>query len=615
MEPQPLRITLWMMEDTFPVSDVAHESAPSPGPATLGQMLLSSAARHRGAALEECRDRELVATSYPELAARTQQVAAGLIALDVAPGDRVAIFATTCAEWTVADYGILCAGAVVVPVYHTSSVEECAYVLGHSGATVVFSGAEQVATLARARELCPSVAHVVLLDGEGEGAITMDDLARGGATTPSSAVQDRIAGDPDSLATIVYTSGTTGPPKGCVLTHANILETARMYVDELGIGEGHVLYQFLPLAHVLARVAQAVVLSAGATITFWSGDPTRIVEELAERRPTHFPAVPRVYEKVHGAIMGRIGDGSAIHRRLFEWALAQGRRERLRGGGSSRRSLRYRAADRLVLSHIRALFGDRLQIALVGAAAVAPGLLEFFADCGVLVLEGYGLTETCSVATLNTPAHVRFGTVGRALAGTELAIADDGEILIRGPQVFGGYYRDPVATEAALTPDGWLRTGDLGALSGDGFLSITGRKKDLIITSSGKNITPVNIESELRETRYIREAVVFGDNRPYLVALLSLDSDEAGKLAARLGIETAGPQVLTHPGLRAEIQREVDAVNARLARIEQIKRFAILARDLTQAAGELTPTLKVKRNVVYEKYADVFAALYDRVTD
>ena len=578
---------------------------------TVGEMLLAAAVCHRGVALQERHGDELCEVSYPDLAAQARDVAAGLIALGVEAGDRVAIFAATCARWTTVDYGALCAGAVVVPVYHTSSVEECAYVLAHSGATAVFCGDDaQAAVVSHARKSCPGLRHVVLLRGESVSAISFEELVRRGAVISEAIVDNRISGSADSLATIVYTSGTTGPPKGCMLTHANLLATARMYKDELAIGEGHVLYQFLPLAHVLARVAQAVVIAGGATITFWSGDPARIVDELAERQPTHFPAVPRVYEKIHGAIVGQVQDGSRLHRMLFAWSLAQGRR-RGGGGGGERASLRYRVAERLVLARVRSLFGDQLELGLVGAAPVAPQLLEFFAACGVPVIEGYGLTETCSVATLNPASQPRFGSVGRALRGTEVTIADDGEILIRGPQVFRGYYRDPTATEVALSPDGWLHTGDLGSLSSDGYLTITGRKKDLIITSSGKNITPVNIESELRETRLIREAVVFGDNRPYLVALLSPDLDQTAKLAARLGIDTGASTCANHPRVRAEIQREVDAVNQRLARIEQIKRFAILDRDLTQSDGELTPTLKVRRHAVYEKYADVFASLYE----
>ena len=267
-----------------------------------------------------------------------------------------------------------------------------------------------------------------------------------------------------------------------------------------------------------------------------------------------------------------------------------------------------------MLSKVRALFGPELQLAMIGAAPVSHELLEFFQACGVLVLEGYGLTETCAASTLNTPDAVRFGTVGRPLPGTQVAILPDGEILIRGPHVFKGYYNDPAATDEALTADGWLRSGDLGAIDAQGFVKITGRKKDLIITSSGKNITPVNIESLLRDERWITEAVVFGDDRPYLVALLTLDREESFKLAGRLGLDTDPATIARDPRVHAEIQKQVDAVNQKLARIEQIKRFVILDRDLTQADGELTPTLKVKRAVVYERYADLFAGLYEQGT-
>ena len=401
-----------------------------------------------------------------------------------------------------------------------------------------------------------------------------------------------------------------------MLSHRNLLETARMYIEQLGFDETHSLYQFLPLAHVLARVAQLVALSVGARIIYWSGDPSRIIDELQETSPTHFPAVPRVYEKVHSAAVGRGRQGSRVQRSLFDWALRCGTRAR---GALGRREqpdlltdLQYRLAEPLVLAKVRAAFGQKLQLGLIGAAPVSPELLEFFDACGVLVLEGYGLSETCSAATLNTPDAYRFGTVGRPLPGTEVAIAPDGEILIRGPHVFAGYYRDPAATEAALTADGWLRSGDLGAIDAQGFLKITGRKKDLIITSSGKNITPVNVESELRDQPSITEAVVYGDNRPYLVALVTLDREESLKLAGRLGIATDHATIAGDARVHAEIQKQVDAVNAKFARIEQVKRFAILDHDLTQADGELTPTLKVKRAVVYERYAGVFADLYQQ---
>jgi long-chain acyl-CoA synthetase len=602
-----------------PAASTNDSAAPVSARRTMGEMVLGAAAQYRGVALEYRRNGQTISISYPELGAQVTEIARGLIGIGVQPGDRVSIFATTSAEWTLADFGALCAGAVLAPVYHTSSAEECAYVLGHSGARVVFCGdADQAAKVALARDGCPGVEHVIMLDGGADAehdAITLAKLCEHGGEVAPDAVADRLAAvDRDELATLVYTSGTTGPPKACMLSHANLLETARMYVEALEINESHSLYQFLPLAHVMARVAQAVVISAGARICFWGGDAKRIIDELAEFEPTHFPAVPRVYEKVHGTVAGRIEDGSAPQRTLFRWALRLGRlaRTRSRNGRSLNavQALQYQLADRLVLAKVRNVFGDKLQLALVGAAAVAPELLEFFDACGVLVLEGYGLSESCSVGTLNTPQAVRFGSIGRPLPGTEVSIATDGEILLRGPHVFQGYYHDPAATEEAMTGDGWLRTGDLGTIDDGGFVAIIGRKKDLIITSNGKNISPINIESALRETRYIAEAVVFGDDRPYLVAVLTLDREETAKLAQRLGIGS-DPASLSHdPRVRDEVQREVDAVNQKLARIEQIKRFAILDHDLDQAEGELTPTMKVKRAFVFEKYADVFADLY-----
>jgi long-chain acyl-CoA synthetase len=594
----------------------ATPSQPS-GPSSLGDHLLSVTARHSGVALQFRRDGAPAYISYPELGTISTEIARGLISLGVQTGDRVAILGLTSAQWTLADCGSLCSGAVVAPIYHTNSPSECAYVLAHSGARVVIcENAAQVAKIEQVRDRCPALEHVVLFEDDGSKLLTLDRLRRLGSEVPPDAVQQRLQlMQPDDLATLVYTSGTTGPPKGCMLSHRNLLATSRLYVEQLGFDDSHSLYQFLPLAHVLARVAQIVALSVGARIIYWSGDPTRIIDELQETSPTHFPAVPRVYEKVHSAAIGRGREGSRVQRTLFDWALRCGSRARSslrhREQPDLLTDLQYRLADPLVLAKVRAAFGPRLQLGLIGAAPVASELLRFFDACGVLVLEGYGLSETCAAATLNTPDAHRFGTVGRPLPGTEVAIAADGEILIRGPQVFGGYYNDPAATEEALTPDGWLRSGDLGAIDAQGFVSITGRKKDLIITSSGKNITPVNIESELRDQPSITEAVVYGDNRPYLVAMLTLDREESVKLARRLGVDCDQATIARDPAVHAEIQKQVDTVNEKFARIEQIKRFAILDRDLTQSDGELTPTLKVKRATVYERYESLFAGLYE----
>jgi long-chain acyl-CoA synthetase len=584
-------------------------------PQTLGQMVLDTAESHRGVALQFPREGRMAYISYSELGNISSEIARGLISLGIEHGDRVAILGLTSADWTLADCGALCAGAVVTPVYHTNSPEECAYVLEHSGAKLIFCDtAVQAAKIEQVRDRLPNLEHVVVFEQASNNGIPLEELRGRGIELPPEVIRERLAAvSHDDVATLVYTSGTTGPPKGCMLTHSNLLATARMYRERLGFNETHSLYQFLPLAHVLARVAQFVTLDCGGRIVYWEGDPKKIVDELAQTGPTHFPAVPRIYEKIHGTVMSRAADGPEAQRAVFNWALACGARAR-RALRDFRQpdlltDLQYRVADRLVLSKVREVFGPNLQMGLVGAAPVAKELLEFFDACGVLVLEGYGLTESCAASTINTVDAVSFGTVGKPLPGTEVRVAEDGELLIRGPHVFKGYYRDPTATEETLS-DGWLHSGDLGAIDDNGFVRITGRKKDLIITSSGKNITPVNIESELRDQRFITEAVVFGDNRPYLVAMLTIDGDEAKKLAERLGISTDPATIATDPRVRAEVQKDIDAVNAKFARIEQIKRFAILDHDLTQADGELTPTLKVKRGFVYEKYAELFDRLY-----
>jgi long-chain acyl-CoA synthetase len=579
-------------------------------------LVLEAAKRGPNVAMRFPLDGQSVSLSYAELGVIAREIARGLIALGIQAGDRVAILGSTRAEWTLADCGCLCAGTVVVPVYHTNSAEECAYVLGHSEARAIFcEDASQVAKIAAIREELPELRHVVVLDGSAPESLTLEELRERATDVPQDAVRDRVAAVArQDVATLVYTSGTTGPPKGCLLTHSSILFTARAYAERLGLDSTRSLYQFLPLAHVLARVAQFVILDVGAQMTFWGGDPKRIVEELAEAKPTHFPAVPRIYEKIHATVIGQVEDGPALQRSLFKRALVQGRAlRRLRDQGQAIGPVpraRHRLADALVLSKVRSIFGGRLQAALVGAAPVARQLLEFFDACDVTVLEGYGLTESCAAATLNTESELRFGTVGRPLPGTELKIAADGEILIRGPHVFKGYYKNLDATREAIDEQGWLASGDLGAITEEGYLTVTGRKKDLIITSSGKNVTPVNIENSLRDTRWISEAIVYGDARPYLVAAVTLDRDEQIKLAERLGV-APDPAIMARDERVLDcLRQDVDAVNAKLARIEQIKRFAILDHDLSQDEGELTPTLKVKRAVVYERYADLFDALY-----
>ncbi|HEY6891688.1 MAG TPA: long-chain fatty acid--CoA ligase [Solirubrobacter sp.] len=546
--------------------------------------------------------------SYPELRHAVREIAGGLAALGVAPGDRVAILSATRPEWVLADFGALAAGAVVVPVYHTNSRQECAYVLEHSGSRVVFvEDAAQAAKIAPVRDLLPSLEHVIVLEGRPDGALTLAELRRLGAER--SAPED-TARAPDDAATIVYTSGTTGPPKGCVLTHANLLAVADASIERLDLSDPPpVIFLYLPLAHVLARLTAFVALATGGTLVFWSGQRERLADELALAAPTHVPTVPRLLEKVRTRVLATKGPRGALLRHAVASGDHSARCAREGSHASRGRRVRHAIADRLVLAQVRKAFGPRRPVILTGAAPIGREVLEFFDACGITVLEGYGMTETAAASTLNTPLDHRLGSVGRPLPGAEVSIAADGEILLRGPHVFAGYHRDPEATDAVLE-DGWLHSGDLGELDADGFLHVTGRKKDLIITSSGKNISPEAIESALRETRWISQAVVFGDRRPYLVALVTLDPDELSALAEEIGLK-ADPKLLARDArARALVWNEIEAVNQRFARIEQIKRFAILPRDFTQPDGELTPTLKIKRNVVYSRYARVFEQIY-----
>ncbi len=585
---------------------------------TVATLALGAAARHSATAMRYPQDGGWSRTSYAELGAEVRAVAKGLIALGVAPGDRVAILSNTRMEWTLADFGAICAGAVVVPVYQTNSPEECEYVLDHSGATVLFAEDEgQLAKLAEVREALRGLRHVIRFEGEGGEAMTLAQLRAAGAQVSDADFDARVdAIGSDDVATIVYTSGTTGLPKGCMLTHGNVCSDVDGIRQRVEFVPGEdVVYVFLPLAHVLTRIVQLVTVDAGAELAYWRRDPKKIVEDVQVIKPTHLPSVPRIFEKIHAAATAKADAAGGVKAKLFHWAVAVGREVGRRDDRGGRPGLILKAqhalADKLVLHKIRDLFGGRVKLALSGAAPIDIEILEFFRAAGIWVLEGYGMTETCAVETLNTIEEHRFGTVGRPLPVCTVKIADDGEVLMGGPNIFKGYYENEQATRETLV-GGWLHSGDLGELDADGYLSITGRKKDLIITSSGKNISPSNIENALKLCRWISQAVVYGDRRPYLTALLTLEPDEAGALAEQVGAASQDPAALARdPAVRAELQAAVDEANSKFARIEQVKRFAVLERDLSQEDEELTPTLKVKRNVVYARYQDDFTRLYE----
>jgi long-chain acyl-CoA synthetase len=584
---------------------------------TLAALVLDAAAAHGGPALRYPHEGTWRRISYPALGDGVRQLAKGLMDLGVQAGDRVAILSNTRAEWTLADFGAICAGAVVVPVYQTNSPQECRYVLEHAGAVAIFcEDEEQLAKLREIRSDLPALRHVIAFEGTPEDALSMEALRDRGRDMCDERLDERIAAIAEGdVATIVYTSGTTGPPKGCMLTHANLASVVDAVRRRLEAAPGDVTYVFLPLAHALTRVVQLFAITTGIESAYWRRDPKLIVQDVAIIAPTHLPSVPRIFEKVHAAATARVHESGGVKLKLFEWAFGVGRAvsAREQRGRRPGRLLgaQHAVADALVLSRVRALFGGRLKLAITGAAPIDGEILEFFYAAGVPVLEGYGMTETAAVVTLNTLAEHKLGTVGRPLPGCDVRIAEDGEVLLHGPNIFAGYHRDEESTRAVLR-DGWLHSGDLGEVDEDGYLRITGRKKDLIITSSGKNVSPANIESALAQSRWISHAVVFGDRRPYLTALLTLDPDEAPALAAKVGADGAGlSELAADPAVRKELQAAVDETNRRFARIEQVKRFAVLDRDLSQDEEELTPTLKVKRNVVYERHGDVFTGLYE----
>ncbi len=586
------------------------------GSKTIADVVLLAGRRHadRPALRHKSGDR-WVDVSYRELAEVVKEVALGLADLGIGRGDRVSILSNTRPEWTYANFGILAAGAASVSIYHTNSPEECRYVLGHSESRAVFvEDAEQLAKVRQVHSELPHLELVVVMEPGGDtgDAISLDDLRERGRGRDDSELEERATGvAPEDPCLYIYTSGTTGPPKGCILTHGNYRAECDM-VESLGVlGPGEVVYLFLPLAHAFAIVVQFAAVDLGATIAYWEKDPLKIVSNLSEVKPAFFPAVPRIFEKIYTQATAKAAEAGGVKEKIFWWSVGVGRRvrelERRGEQPGSLLKLQHGLADKQVLSKVRGLFGGELREAVTGAAPIAREILEFFFACGVPVLEGYGMTETSTVATVNTLEDYRLGSVGKPLPGVEIKIAEDGEILLRGSNIFQGYYKNPDATAESLV-DGWLHTGDLGYLDGDGFLFINGRKKDILITAGGKNITPANLENGLKQNRWISQAVVVGDRRPYLAALLTLDPDEAPAFADQHGI--AVEELPSSEAMLAEIQRTVDAVNAEVGRVEQIKRFVVLPHDLTQETGELTPTLKVKRNVVSEKYEREIEELY-----
>ncbi|HEY1275756.1 MAG TPA: long-chain fatty acid--CoA ligase [Thermoleophilaceae bacterium] len=556
--------------------------------------------------------------TFTEVGRIVDEVALGLIASGIEPGDRVCILAETRVDWTYASLAVSSAGCVVVPVYPTNSPEECRWVVGNSGAKAIFcEDAGQLEKIMAVRDALTELETIVSME-PADGAMPVSELRERGSShgDPAELERRREGVSPDDPCTIIYTSGTTGPPKGTVLTHANCASVGAI-CEELGfVSDDDVAYLYLPLAHVFALQVQLAAPERGAEIIYFGGNTRAIVPELAETKPTYFPSVPRIFEKVYGFANAQLENASEEERAGFRAAIEVGVKvhDLERAGEPVPDELRapFEAADEQIFKNVRAIFGGRLRQAVSGAAPIADEILEFFYACGVLVLEGWGLTETTGLGAVNTREHLRIGTVGRPVPGAEIRIADDGEILMRGPHVFKEYWRNPEATREAFTEDGWFMTGDLGALDDDGYLSITGRKKDIIITAGGKNLTPANLENDLKQSRWISQAVMYGDRRPYPVAMITLDPEEILPWAKEHGRPEDLAALAEDDEVREMIEAELERANRKYARVEQVKRFAILDRDLSQDEGELTPTLKVKRNVVYDRHRDFFESLYAR---
>jgi long-chain acyl-CoA synthetase len=582
------------------------------GKRTIASLWDEAVAQDRGNAayLVEQPDGSWREVSWPDAADAVDELAHGLIALGVGNGDAFGILGHTKLEWSLFDFALAHLGAVAAPIYPSSSARECRHILENSEAMgVLVEGDEELALIAEARSL-PNLRHV----------LTFADLeelrARGrehAAQHPHAVAEAAARIDEDDLFTLIYTSGTTGPPKGCMILNRNYFEMVRSAVLVRDFFRPtDVLLLYLPLAHNFGRYMHLLGPHIGMTIAFCP-DPRRLGEVMPAVRPTIMPTVPRVLEKVHTAVTASFEEATGIKRRLIDWALRVGRRvSSLRQAGEDVPAIlavQHRLADKLVYSKVKARLGGRMRAVLSGGAPLAKEIAEFFHTLDLLILEGYGQTEGTTASNCNLPDRFRFGTVGPSLPNIEVEVADDGEILVRGPTVFAGYFRNEEATREVLR-DGCLHTGDVGTLDADGFLVVTDRQKDIIVTAGGKNVSPQNIENLLKASPFISQALVIGDRRPFLSALITLDEEETAKWAHARGLDGDVKGLARRDEVRELIQGVVDDVNSELARFQQVRAFTVLPRDFTAEDDEVTPTLKLRRRIVEEHFRDEIEALY-----
>jgi long-chain acyl-CoA synthetase len=584
--------------------------------------LFEAQAKARGArtAVKQKRGGSWQDVSWSEMARRARDVADGLAALGVRPGDRLAVIGETNLEWILADLGILGAAGITVTIYQSNKASECGYILANSGARFIFcDSAAQVAKIREVRAQLPALEGIIRADGTAADAFerTLADVERAGAEWRKSnpdAHEARLAKiGRDDPASFIYTSGTTGNPKGVVLTHGNWVYEAYAVAEIRLIGENDLVLMFLPMAHSFAKVIEAVWFATGATGAFVES-LEKIIDNASEVRPTVMPAVPRIFEKAYNTVVSKGLATPGLKGKLFHLALEsfEGYATAKESGKEPRPSFGMLVGKKLVFPKLAATlaerFGGRMRLFVSGGAPLSPKIAHFFELLGFTILEGYGLTETSAGTFVNRPGANRVGTVGPPVPGTQVKVAEDGEILVKGGGVMKGYYNDAAAT-AEVLKDGWLATGDIGVIDSAGHLKITDRKKDIIVTAGGKNVAPQNLENELKTDPLVSQVMIHGDKRKFLSALVTLNEENARKWAAENGLP-GGEGLHQDPKMRARIQQAIDALNAKQASYATVKKFAILPRDFTQETGELTPTLKVKRKLVTQRHQALLDSFY-----
>jgi long-chain acyl-CoA synthetase len=586
----------------------------------LAAMAFQSAQTFAGeVAMRVRRDGQWQAITYREMGDRIRRIARALLALDVQPGDRVGIFAENRPEWSLVDFAVLTLGGVTVPIYATNTRPQAAYIVDETEMAVIFTGSQANYDKIQAIAAGPTtLRHIITLDDDtvidGQASYHFGQFLALGTAAADAEIEARLAAAESSdLATIIYTSGTTGEPKGVMLTHANIFHQFKTLEAEFHVGPEDRSLCVLPLSHVYERAWSFFVFQCGAA-NFYLANPKEIIATMGEVRPTVMVSVPRLYEKIYAAAMYGLSEGSGLKKRLFHWSIGVGSRYqyalKARGSAGALLSLQHKVADRLVLHKVRAVVGGPKNFFSAGGAPLAQAIEEFFFAAGLLVCEGYGLTETSPMVTCNRPRAFRFGTVGQPIVDCEVKIAANGEILVKSPSLTQGYYRKPEATAEAFR-DGWFHTGDVGEFDSDGFLRITDRIKDLIITSGGKNIAPQKIETVYAQDYLIEQFMTIGDRRKYISALIVPNYEALEAYAQTHGIAYRTRQELvSNPAVRALYQARVDELSQELAPYEQVKAFTLLPAPFAQETGELTPSLKVRRRAVAEKYAAEIEAMY-----